>query len=113
MNVAEYIEQNINNTRCIITVSFHEFAEEVGLKDVRVAKEWIVSDLEALFKCKIIQYNARNTIQACLIEELFYTENYVQIYFSRLIHELRNNNDHWLSDILKQTRMNNYIVRVN
>lgn len=111
MNIAEYIEQNIDNTRCIMTVSCHEFAEEVGLKDVRVAKEWIVSDLEALFKCRIMQYNARNTIQACLIEELFYTENYVQIYFSHLIHELRNNNDHWLSDILQQTRMNNYIVK--
>lgn len=109
MNIAEYIEQKMDSTSRIITIPYHEFAENV--EDNRTAKEWIVSDLEELFKCRIMQYNAGNTIQACLIEELFFIEHYVQIYFSHLIHALRNNNEHWLSDILQQTRMNNYIVK--
>ena len=44
MNIAEYIEQNIDKTSCNIVVPYHKFAKEVGLKDLRTVKEWIESD---------------------------------------------------------------------
>lgn len=111
MNIAEYIEQNTGDKDCYQTVLYHQFAKEVGLKDIRTAKEWIESDLQELFKCRFIKHNAISTIQSSLIAELFFAENHVQIEFTHWIYQLRAANPHWLSDILKQTRMNNYIVR--
>lgn len=111
MNIAEYIEQDTGNTNCYQTVLYHQFAKEVGLQDIRTAKEWIESDLQELFKCRFIKHNGTNTVQSSLIEELWFTENHVQIEFSHWIYQLRATNPHWLSDMLKQTRMNNYIVK--
>lgn len=114
MNIAEYIEQNMRKNSCKFTVFYHKFAKEVGLQqDVLTAKELIESDLQELFKCRWIKHNATNSLQACLIEELFFAGNAVQIDFTHWIHQLRAVNPHWLSDILQQTRMNNYIVRGN
>lgn len=31
MNIAEYIEQNIDDTSCRVMVSYHKFAKDVGL----------------------------------------------------------------------------------
>ena len=111
MNIAEYIEQNVGDTDCYQTVLYHQFAKEVGLKDIRTAKELIESDLQELFKCRFMKDNGISTIQSCLIAELFFTENHVQIEFTHWIYQLRADNPHWLSDILQQTRMNNYIVK--
>lgn len=111
MNIAEYIEQNMVYTSCRVTVSYPKFAKEVGLKDIHTAKEWIKLDLQELFKCRFIKHNANSSLQSCLIEELYFTKNHVQIDFSYWALELRNESDTWLSDILKQTHMNNYIVR--
>lgn len=113
MNIAEYIEQNTGDTDCYQTVLYHQFAKEVGLKDIRTAREWIESDLQELFKCRFIQRTANGIIQSCLIAELFFAENYVQIEFTHWIYQLQTVNPHWLSDILQQTRMNNYIVKGN
>lgn len=111
MNIAEYIERNMGNTDFYQTVLYHKFAKEVGLKDIRAAKEWIELDLLELFKCRFIKHNATNTIQSRLIAQLFFTENHVYIEFSHWVYQLCEGNPHWLSDILQQTRMNNYIVR--
>ena len=107
MNIAEYIEQNMDNTSYRMTVFYHRFKKEVGLKDIRTAKEWIENDLLELWKC---QFRKRRFI-ACVITELWFTETGVVIDFSHWINELRKDNPHWLSDILQQTRMNNYIVK--
>nr|DAX84730.1 MAG TPA: hypothetical protein [Caudoviricetes sp.] len=111
MNIAEYIEQKMDGTSSRTTVSYPKFAKEVGLKDIHAAKEWIKSDLQDLFNCRFIKHNANSSLQSCLIEELYFTKNHVQIDFSCWTHGLRNESDTWLSDILKQTHMNNYIVR--
>ena len=111
MNIAEYIERNMGNTDFYQTVLYHKFAKEVGLKDIRAAKEWIELDLLELFKCRFMKHNGISTIQSCLIEELWFTETCVVIDFSHWIYQLRKDNPHWLSDILQQTHMNNYIVR--
>ena len=111
MNIAEYIEQNTDATSCKTIVFYHKLAKEVGLKDIRTAKEWIESDLKELFKCRYIQYGQYGVICTNVLTELFFTDNYVQIDFSHWIYQLRKNNPHWLSDILQQTRMNNYIVK--
>lgn len=111
MNIAEYIEQNTDATSCKTIVRYHQFAKEVGLKDIHMAKELVSSDLQELFKCRFMKDNGISTIQSCLIAELFFTENHVQIEFTHWIYQLRADNPHWLSDILQQTRMNNYIVK--
>ncbi len=111
MNIAEYIEQNIDDTSCRVMVSYHKFAKDVGLQNIYTLTEWIASDLHELFKCRFIQHNANGSLQSSLINELYFANNYVQIDFSYWTLELRNESDTWLSDILQQTRMNNYIVR--
>lgn len=111
MNIAEYIEQNMRNNGRKFTVFYSKFVKEVGLKDVRTDKGWIESDLQELYKCRYIKHNVIGAIQSCLIEELFFAKNYVQIDFSHWINVLSHDNPHWLSDILKQTRINNYIVK--
>ena len=114
MNITEYIEQNMDKTSCNIVVPYHEFAKEVGLKDLRdlrTVKEWIESDLQELHKCRYIKHNAIGKIESSLIHELWISNTVVIIDFSHWIWQLRAANPHWLSDILKQTRMNNYIVR--
>lgn len=111
MNIAEYIEQNMRKNGCRFTVFYHRFAQKVDLTDISTAKEWIDSDLQELYMCRLIKHSGANTIQSCLIEELFFTDNYVQIDFSYWSYQLRAANPHWLSDILQQTRMNNYIVK--
>lgn len=111
MNIAEYIEQNTDNNSCKTIVRYHQFAKEVGLTDIRTAKELVESDLQELFKCRYITRGAFGVIISNVITELFFTDNYVQIDFSSWIYQLRKNNPHWLSDILQQTRMNNYIVK--
>lgn len=111
MNIAEYIEQNWDDTSCNIVVPYHKFAKVVGLKDIRTAKELIESDLQELYKCKFIKNNSIGTIQSCLIRELWISHTVVIIDFSHWIYQLRAANPHWLSDILQQTRMNNYIVK--
>lgn len=111
MNIAEYIEQNTEKTTCYLMVSYHKFAKEAGLKDVRTAKELVSSDLQELFKCRYITRGAFGVIVSNLITELFFSENYVQIEFTHWIYKLCARNPHWLSDILQQTRLNNYIVK--
>lgn len=111
MNIAEYIEQNMVETSCRVMVSYPKFAQKVGLTDIHTAKELIKLDLQELFKCRFIKHNANSSLQSCLIEELYFTKKHVQIDFSCWTHGLRNESDTWLSDILKQTYMNNYIVR--
>lgn len=111
MNIAEYIEQNVDDTDCYQTVLYHQFAKDVGLKDIRAVREWIESDLQELFKCRYITRCASGVIVSNLITELFFAENHVQIEFTHWIYQLRKNNPHCLSDILQQTRMNNYIVK--
>ena len=111
MNIAEYIEQNTDDTDCYQTVLYHQFAKEAGLKDIRTAKELIESDLQELFKCRYITRCASGVIVSNLIAELFFAENHVQIEFTHWIYQLQTANPHWLSDILQQTRMNDYIVK--
>lgn len=111
MNIGEYIEQNWDDTSCNIVVPYHKFAKAVGLKDIRTAKELIESDLQELYKCKFIKNNSISTIQSCLIRELWISHTVVIIDFSHWIFQLRAVKQHWLSDILQQTRMNNYIVK--
>lgn len=112
MNIAEYIEQNIKIIQgSTIKVLYRDFAKEIGLKDICTAKELVEFDLKELFKCRIINSNVSSTIQSSLIKELFLTEQYVIIDFSYWIKRLSCKSDNWLSDILQQTRMNNYIVR--
>jgi hypothetical protein len=111
MNIAEYIEQNMVYTSCRVMVSYPKFAKEVGLKDIHMAKELIESDLQELFKCRFIKHNANSSLQSCLIEELYFTKNHVQIDFSYWALGLKNESDTWLSDILQQTRLNNYVVK--
>ena len=60
-----------------------------------------------------IKNNSIGTIQSCLIRELWISHTVVIIDFSHWIFQLRAVNPHWLSDILQQTRMNNYIVKGN
>ena len=114
MNIAEYVEQNMDDTSCRLMVIYHDFAKKAGLKDIQdicLVKELVESDLQELYKCRIILSNGFNDLQSCLVQELFWTESFVMIEFSHWTHMLRSENEHWLSDILKQTRMNNYIVR--
>lgn len=111
MNIAKYIEQNMDKTSCRMTVFYHRFKKDVGLKDVRVAQEWVSSDLQELFKCRYITRGAYGVIISNVITELFFSENAVTIDFSHWINVLSHDNPHWLSDILQQTRMNNYIVK--
>ena len=111
MNIAEYIEQNTGDTVCNIVVPYYKFAKEVGLQDIWTAKEWIQSDLQELYKCTFIKNNSIGTIQSCLIREMWISDTVVTIDFSHWIYQLRAANPHWLSDILQQTRMNNYIVK--
>lgn len=111
MNIAEYIEQNMDKTSCNIVVPYHKFAKEFGLKDLRTVKEWIESDLHELHRCRYIKHNAIGKIESSLIHELWISDTVVIIDFSHWIWQLRAANPHWLSDILQQTRMNNYIVR--
>ena len=111
MNVAEYIEHKMDYITFKETVFYHKYAQKVGLTDIRTAKELIELDLKELFKCRFMKHNGTSAIQSCLIEELWFTETCVVIDFSHWIYQLRKDNPHWLSDILQQTRMNNYIVR--
>lgn len=111
MNIAEYIEQNMRKNSRKFTVFYSKFAKHAGLKDIRTAQERIDSDLQELYTCRLIKHSGANTIQSCLIEELFFTDTGVVIDFSHWIYQLYTFNPHWLSDILQQTRMNNYIVR--
>lgn len=111
MNIAEYIEQHMANTSYRITVFYHKFAKDVGLKDVRTAKEWIESDLQALFQCRYIHHGQYGSIYTQVLTELFFNDNYVQIDFSHCIYQLRKNNPHWLSDTLQKAWINNYIVK--
>lgn len=111
MNIAEYIEQNIDNKSSNIAVSYRKFAKAVGLEDIRAAKEWIKIDLQELYKCKFIKNNSFGTIQSCVISEMWFSGTVVVIDFSHWSYQLRAVKPHWLSDILKQTKLNNYIVR--
>lgn len=111
MNIAEYIEQNMDKNSCRITVFYHKLKKDFGLKDVRTAKELVSSDLQELFKCRYITRGAFGVIISNVITELFFSENAVTIDFSHWINALSHDNPYWLSDILQQTRMNNYIVR--
>ena len=111
MNIAEYIEQNMDKNSCRITVFYHKFKKDVGLKDVRTAQELVSADLQELFKCRYMKQGDYGVIISNVITELYFTENAVIIDFSHWIYQLRKDNPHWLSDILQQTRMNNYIVK--
>ncbi|WP_314403933.1 hypothetical protein [uncultured Granulicatella sp.] len=109
MNIAEYIEQNMDGTSYRMTVFYHRFKKEAGLKDIRTAKEWIENDLLELFKCKFM----KRRLISCIIVELWFTATGVVIDFSHWINELRKDNPHWLSDMLKQTILKNYVVKGN
>lgn len=111
MNIAEYIEQNMDKTSYRITVFYHKFKKDVGLKDVRTAQELVSADLQELFKCRYITRGVCGVIISNVITELFFSENAVTIDFSHWINVLSHDNPRWLSDMLQQTRMNNYIVR--
>ena len=107
MNIAEYIEQNLGDRSYRMTVFYHRFKKEAGLKDICTAREWIENDLLELSK---FQFRKRRLI-ACVITELWFTETGVVIDFSHWINELRKDNPYWLSDMLKQTILKNYIVK--
>lgn len=111
MNIAEYIEQNTDDTSCKTIVRYHQLAKEIGLKDVRTAQELVSSDLQELFKCRYITRGTYGVIISNVITELFFTDNYVQIDFSHWIYKLRARNPHWLSEIFQQACINNYIVK--
>ena len=112
MNVAEYIEQNMDDTSCTFTVYYHDFAKAVGLQDkIDVITELVGVHLQELYTCEIIMSTGLNDIQSRLIQEFFWTEQYVTIEFSHWIYKMRIENEHWLSDIWQQTRMNNYTVK--
>lgn len=111
MNIAEYIEQNMDKNSCRMTVFYHKLKKDFGLKDVRTAKELVSSDLQELFKCRYITRGAFGVIISNVITELFFSENAVTIDFSHWINALSHDNPHWLSEIFQQTCINNYIVR--
>ena len=107
MNIAEYIEQNMDDRSYRMTVFYHKFKKEAGLKNIRTAKEWIENDLLELLKCKFM----KRRLISCIIAELWFTETGVVIDFSHWINELKKDNPHWLSEIFQQTCINNYIVK--
>ena len=111
MNIAEYIEQNMDKNSCRMTVFYHKLKKDFGFEDVRTAKELVSSDLQELFKCRYITRGAYGVIISNVITELFFTENAVTIDFSHWINVLSHDNPHWLSEIFQQTCINNYIVR--
>lgn len=109
MNIAEYIEQNCD--RNVILIPYSKFVTTIGLKDERTAREWAESDLQELFKCRIITTQDDGCQHlSCLIYDMYFTDEYFTVHFSDEVGWLREDDPHWLSDILQQTRMNNYIV---
>ena len=111
MNIAEYIEQNMRSNGRKFTIFYHKFANEVGINDEQVAKEQIELDLQELYKCKVMTKRFDSMWQWHVIQEIHFEQYGAIVEFSRWVDHLRFNNPHWLSDILKQTRLNNYIVR--
>ena len=69
MNIAEYIEQNMDKASCRITVFYNKFKKDVGLKDVRTAQELVSADLQELFKCRYITRGAFGVIISTVITE--------------------------------------------
>lgn len=110
MNIAEYIEQNWDGKGYTCRVFFSDFAKQSGLKDIRTARECILSDLQELYKCKYLKNNQTGTLQSCIISEFHFSNARVVIDFSHWIHEIRDDSQQWLSEILQQTRLDNYIV---
>lgn len=111
MNIAEYIEQNMRSNGRKFTIFYHKFANEVGINDEQVAKEQIELDLQELYKCDVMMQRYYNTVQWRLIQEIQFAQHGAIVEFSRWVDHLRFNNPHWLSDILQQTRLNNYTVK--
>ena len=111
MNIAEYIEQKMRSNGHKFTVLYHKFAKDVGINDEQVAKEQIELDLQELYKCKVMMQRFDNIIQWRVIQEIQFAQYGAIVEFSRWVDHLRFNNPHWLSNILQQTRLNNYIVR--
>lgn len=111
MNIAEYIEQNMRSNGRKFTVLYHQFATDVRINDEQVAKEQIELDLQELYKCKVMTKQFDSIWQWHLIQEMHFAPHGAIVEFSRWVDHLRFKNPHWLSDILQQTRMNNYIVK--
>ena len=113
MNVAEYIEQKLEqNNDYYIVVPYYRLEEDIEMEDIPRIKQKADMDLQELYKCNFVEEGAGNAIlQMGLMYELYTTENFASMEFSHLIDKLRRDNPHWLSDILQQTRMNNYIVK--
>lgn len=112
MNIAEYIEQNMDCLGYEFSVRYDYLEEDVEIEDIPVIKQQVDRDLQELYKCQFIEEGITGAIiQTGLINELYRTQDFVAIEFSYLIDKVKRDNPHWLSDILQQTRMNNYIVR--
>lgn len=111
MNIAEYIEQNMRQNGRKFTVYYWTFAKDIGIDDEQVAKKQIQLELQELYKCTVKTQRFNNTHQWRVINEIDFTDYAARIEFSCWVDHLRYNNKHWLSDILKQTILKNYIVR--
>lgn len=112
MNIAEYIEKNMDCLGYEFSVRYDCLEENFETKDIPVIKQQVDMDLQELYKCRFIEERITGAIlQMGLINELYRTQDFFSIEFSYLIDKVKRDNPHWLSDILQQTRMNNYIVR--
>ena len=113
MNIAEYIEQNLGKTKYKILVPYDYLEEDIELEDISVIKQQVDMDMKELYKCHFLAEGITDCILLKgLLLELYRTPDFVSIEFSYLIDKVRRDNPRWLSDILKQTRLNNYIIEV-
>lgn len=113
MNIAEYIEQYMGKTNYRILVRYDYLEEDIELEDIPVIKQQVDMDMQELYKCHFIAEGILDCIiQQGLLQELYTTRDFVSMEFSCLIDKVRRDNPHWLSDILKQARLKNYIVEV-
>lgn len=112
MNIAEYIEQNMEQKSYEISVHYDYLEEDIEFEDIPIIKQQVDMDLQELYKCHFVEEGVTDAIlQMGLMTEFYKTRDFVAIKFSYLIDKVRRDNPHWLSDILQQTRMNNYIVK--
>lgn len=112
MNIAEYIEQHLEKDSYSILVQYDYLEEDIELEDIPVIKQQVDVDLQELYKCHFVEDGLCDAIlQMGLMKVLYTTRKFVSIEFSDLIDKLRRNNPHWLTDLLQDTKMNNYLAK--
>lgn len=103
--LAEYVQELAGEDNLFLFVDIHQFIKRANLtdeddEDLQYAAAIFMKDLAIM-----------TVMDDTDVNEYMLVFTYVQIDFSYWTLELRNESDTWLSDILQQTRMNNYIVK--